>query len=101
MATIPKANHLCGPARDRDEAKTPWSVQGAACLVGPMKTQRPPSPGKSTQDNIQPSPETVRWKTAVPLRVVRGDLAGAVGEWRPGESAKRGYEKAVEDWWWL
>ena len=22
-------------------------------------------------------------------------------EWRPGESAKRGYEKAVEDWWWL
>jgi hypothetical protein len=22
-------------------------------------------------------------------------------EWRPGESARRGYEKAVEDWWWL
>jgi hypothetical protein len=24
-----------------------------------------------------------------------------LAEWCPGEPARRGYEKAVEDWWWL
>ena len=25
----------------------------------------------------------------------------ALAEWCPGAAARRGYEKAVEDWWWL
>jgi|GEM_PF-4410309 len=54
-----------------------------------------------TQETIQPSPEAVRWKAVVPPRLGRRELAGAVKDWRPGESTRRGYEKAVEDWWWL
>jgi hypothetical protein len=68
----------------------------------PMKTQRAQiSRGKTTQEKMKPSPEAVRWKMAVPPRLGRREPVGPVGEWRPGESAKRGYEKAVEDWWWL
>ena len=71
-------------------------------LGGPMKTDRSQATTeRATQQNIHPSPEAVRWKIAVPPRLGRGGTAGLVGEWRPSESAKRGYERAVEDWWWL
>ena len=52
----------------------------------------------------QPSPDPVKWNKAVPPQIMgkhRKMLMGGLDEWRPGESAKRGYEKAVEDWWWL
>jgi hypothetical protein len=55
----------------------------------------------------QPQPEPVTWHKAVPPRIEgrrddgERDPMLATDEWRPGEAAKRGYEKAVEDWWWL
>ena len=52
----------------------------------------------------QPSRDPVKWSKAAPpkIRGKNGKLAmKSLDEWRPGETAKRGYEKAVEDWWWL
>ena len=52
----------------------------------------------------QPSPDPVKWNKAVPPQV-RGkngkSAMTGLDEWRPGEMSRRGYEKAVEDWWWL
>jgi hypothetical protein len=66
-----------------------------------MKTQH------KTAEKYQPArehdhvlPEATKWNKAVPPRIAAKNSA-QTGEWRPGESAHRGYEKAVEDWWWL
>jgi hypothetical protein len=56
---------------------------------------------------MQPSQDPVKWNKAVPLQIRRQNRKSAglamagLEEWRPGQTAKRGYEKAVEDWWWL
>ena len=47
--------------------------------------------------STQPQDGPNHWKTAAPLRI--GNHSN--GEWSPGASAKRGYERAVEDWWWI
>jgi hypothetical protein len=71
-------------------------------LIGSMKAQRTTnrkSPG--TTQPAEPSPERAAWKVAVPPRIAQRKALSAPEEWRPGEPARRGYEKAVEDWWWL
>jgi hypothetical protein len=71
-------------------------------LLEGMKAQRTTSKksGGTSPHETKPCPEDTVWKTAVPPRIVGKNHARA-GEWRPGEPAHRGYEKAVEDWWWL
>ena len=73
-------------------------------LVATMKTTQA-HPGhaaiSSHHHPAQPEPEPVTWHKATLPKIRRREPAGAVGEWRPGESTRRGYEKAVEDWWWL
>ena len=61
----------------------------------------------ATHHPMQPSQDPVKWNKAVPLQIRRQNRKSAglamagLEEWRPGQTAKRGYEKAVEDWWWL
>jgi hypothetical protein len=43
--------------------------------------------------------EKTRWQTAMLPRLHGGKAQP--GEWRPGESAGRGYERVVSDWWWI
>jgi hypothetical protein len=47
--------------------------------------------------------EEVRpWKMALPPRIGGQQHFGVREEWRPGQgAARRGYERAVEDWWWI
>ena len=76
-------------------------------LVADMKTSAKTKSESVHSAHQQPQPEPVTWHKAVPPRIegrrddVEGDPMLATHEWRPGEAAKRGYEKAVEDWWWL
>lgn len=64
-----------------------------------MKTRSAGKPRtkKAKQMSSQPQDGPSHWKTAAPLRI--GNHSN--GEWSPGASAKRGYERAVEDWWWI
>ncbi len=75
--------------------------RGAPSFGCPMETQHAMR-GKhhAVRNEKQPSPEPFEWKKAVPPRIV-GKNHSRAGESRPGETAKRGFEKAVEDWWWL
>lgn len=77
-------------------------------LVGDMKPlQTQIKSARTMRDQKQSRPEPVNWHKAVPPKIgghrpdVERDPLHATEEWRPGEAAKRGYEKAVEDWWWL
>ena len=74
-----------------------------------MKAPKTPPDAVSgtSSDQSGPQPERVTWHKAVPPKMagwrdgVDGDPLRAKQEWRPGEASRRGYEKAVEDWWWL
>jgi hypothetical protein len=52
-------------------------------------------------------PESARGpKNALPRFGAQGpdgeqDPMNTVRNWRPGDAARRAYEKAVEEWWWL
>lgn len=73
-------------------------------LVAPMKTPQtiPRKPHRTgSQEVPPPQPEPVSWHRASLPQIGRRDPRRSAGEWRPGEASKRGYEKAVEDWWWL
>jgi len=66
----------------------------------PMKTHHATRGKHHAVREPQPAPEHTQWKKAVPPRIA-GKNHSRAGEWRPGDQAHRGYEKAVEDWWWL
>jgi hypothetical protein len=65
-----------------------------------MKTKHAAGRKKPEASEPQTGPAPFEWKKAVPPRIVGKNHARA-GEWRPGEQAHRGYEKAVEEWWWI
>ena len=103
LATIPKANTLSVAAkRPGGEDPMVWGMQRA--LVVAMKAPQP-TPGRVTSESnphrAKPQPEPVSWHRASLPQIGRREAVRDQVEWRPGESAKRGYEKAVEDWWWL
>jgi hypothetical protein len=42
------------------------------------------------------------WKMALPPRIGGQQHFGVREEWRPGAGdARRGYERAVAEWWWI
>ena len=77
----------------------------ARALASLMTTLRHTNANTVTAHHAtQPSRDPVKWSKAAPpkIRGKNGKLAmKSLDEWRPGETAKRGYEKVVEDWWWL
>ncbi len=80
--------------------EVPMEGPAARALVGFMRTHKTDEArdGKGEQQDQRHEPLTERWVTATLPRI---DASMRAAEWRPGESAKRGYERAVEDWWWL
>jgi hypothetical protein len=75
-----------------------WPARGA--LIALMRTQIPDEARErrvQSQDRRQ-QPAIERRAASVAPKI-KASLRAA--EWRPGDVAKRGYEKAVEDWWWL
>jgi len=76
-------------------------LQSLLCVD--MKTPRthPEKSPRTPHQEAQPQPEPIAWRKAVPPRIGGQEAVSGVAEWRPGEPARRGYEKAVEDWWWL
>lgn len=80
--------------------EVPMEGPAARALVGFMKTRKTDEARdrKVEQQGERHDPVMERWVTATLPRI---DASMRSAEWRPGESAKRGYERAVEDWWWL
>ena len=80
--------------------EVPMEGPAARALVGFMKTQTMDEArdGKVEQQDQRHEP-VVEHRTTDTLPRIDASMRSA--EWRPGESAKRGYERAVEDWWWL
>jgi hypothetical protein len=64
----------------------------------PAKTHQARNPKTGKRDRRVPSEQSRDWKAVLPPRFGERDAAR---EWSPGASGRRGYEKAVEDWWWL
>jgi hypothetical protein len=75
-----------------------WPEGGALSAV--MRTQLPDGARdrRVQQQNRRQQPAIERRAVAVLPNISAGMRPV---EWRPGESAKRGYEKAVEEWWWI
>ena len=80
--------------------EVPMEGPAARALVGFMKTRKTDEArgGKVEQPDQRHEP-VVEHRTTDTLPRIDASMRSA--EWRPGESAKRGYESAVEDWWWL
>lgn len=77
----------------------PIAVPAWHALVAGMTTHQQDIPReRRVRQNQQRKPVVERRATAV-LPKIDASMRGE--EWRPGQSSKRGYEKAVEDWWWL
>ena len=68
-------------------------------LAGSMTTQQQDIPRDRRVRQDQRSKPAVERRAAAVLPKINASMRSE--EWRPGESARRGYEKAVEDWWWL
>ena len=70
------------------------------CLLGLMKTRDEAKRGserKKEDLNEETTADSGRGKTPGPSQ--GGDTS--LAEWCPGAAARRGYERAVEEWWWL
>jgi hypothetical protein len=70
------------------------------CLLGLMKTRAEAKRGaerKKEDANEKTKADSGSWKTPGPAQGGGARLA----EWSPGAAARRGYERAVEEWWWL
>lgn len=92
MPTIPKANRVGG--------YLPMAGGRARSFGRPMKTHHNAREKHRGVREQRPAPEPLEWKKAGPPRLA-GRNSSRPGEWRPGEQAHRGYEKAVEEWWWI
>ena len=95
--------HWLQPTRGKWSAlvgEVPIAMPAPHALVGLMKTHTTDEArdGKVEQQDQRHEPVVERWVTATLPRI---EASMRSAEWRPGESAKRGYERAVEDWWWL
>jgi hypothetical protein len=65
-----------------------------------MKTRAEAKRGaeRKKEDAIEETKaDSGRWKTPGSSQGGGASLA----EWCPGAAARRGYERAVEEWWWL
>lgn len=114
-AVITQAQHRAGAAQGghplserggekRREGEDPMVRRTEHVLVATMKTTHAhPEHAASAAHHHPAKPQAgpVNWHKAMLPQIGRREPVRATDEWRPGESAKRGYEKAVEDWWWL
>ena len=80
--------------------KAPSHQVGAGGSLDPMKTR------EETKRDSGRKKKTAKAATqtlAGPWKAPASSPGGgkSLAEWCPGEPARRGYEKAVEDWWWL
>jgi hypothetical protein len=76
---------------------TGWVSFGSAMKTSTIKTARREAPRRDQP--TEPPVDKAQWQTAMLPRLNGGKAHP--GEWRPGESAGRGYERVVSEWWWI
>jgi hypothetical protein len=75
-------------------------LRGRAFLVL-MKRHDRTSDDRARMTHEEPAKDPRRWKVAMPLQTGGKAEMGAGEEWRPGERARRGRERAESEWWWI
>jgi hypothetical protein len=70
---------------------------GGVMKTSMIKTARQEAPRRD--QSTEPPVDKAHWQTATLPRLSGGKAHP--GEWRPGESAGRSYERVVADWWWI
>jgi hypothetical protein len=71
-------------------------------FVGVMKTTTQSKIDKGRVVRAEERQELQPWKMALPPRIGGAQHFGVREEWRPGVAdVRRGYERAVAEWWWI